>query len=214
MVERIDGWLQALGPWGYLLLGLAALIEYVFPPFPGDSVLLLGGVYASRGERSWVLVGLAVTLGSAVGLSANYALGRWVTKKFGGQPFEFRFGLNSTNLHWVQAQLKKNGSWLLVVNRFLPTFRSLVFIGAGAAELPFRRVLVLGLVSATAWNAALLGLGYLLGGNAELVEQFLKQYQRVAFIVIAAVVLFFAGRAFLKKKREPSARDPGKRDTT
>ena len=41
MLDAFDALVRGLGPWGVLLLGLGALLEYVFPPFPGDTVTLL-----------------------------------------------------------------------------------------------------------------------------------------------------------------------------
>lgn len=58
MVEYIDQLISALGPLGLLVLGLAAMLEYVVPPFPGDTITLLGActrcVVRSRGcSSSW-----------------------------------------------------------------------------------------------------------------------------------------------------------------
>ena len=51
MVEFLDNLISNIGLLGLLVLGLAAAVEYVVPPFPGDTITLLGGVYAVRGEH-------------------------------------------------------------------------------------------------------------------------------------------------------------------
>ena len=48
MVEYLDNLIAHIGLLGLLVLGLAAAVEYVVPPFPGDTITLLGGVYAGR----------------------------------------------------------------------------------------------------------------------------------------------------------------------
>src|SRR5688572_30690893 len=86
MVEQFDSWVQSVGYAGLLVLGLAALIEYVFPPFPGDSILVLGGIYAVRGEKPWLLVLAAVTLGSVLGSAIDYGFGRLIARRVEQQP--------------------------------------------------------------------------------------------------------------------------------
>ena len=56
---------------GAVVLFITALIEYVFPPFPGDTVTLFGAFLAANGSWSVPLVFTAVTLGSASGSALN-----------------------------------------------------------------------------------------------------------------------------------------------
>ena len=41
------------GPVAPLILFAASFVEYLFPPFPGDLVVVLGAWYAVQGELSW-----------------------------------------------------------------------------------------------------------------------------------------------------------------
>ena len=51
MVEWLDSFITHLGLLGLVVFFVAAALEYVVPPFPGDTITLLGGVYAVRGEH-------------------------------------------------------------------------------------------------------------------------------------------------------------------
>ena len=86
MVESIDHFIMALGMAGLLVLGLAAMLEYLVPPFPGDTITLLGGVYAVRGEHPWPLVFLIITAGSVAGAAINYWFGTWLARRFEAHP--------------------------------------------------------------------------------------------------------------------------------
>src|SRR4051812_33831071 len=87
MVETLDRWVQGVGPLGYAVLFLAALVEYIFPPFPGDTITLLGGIYAVRGEKSWPLVFAVVTLGSVLGCAIDYGAGARLARRIqAGKP--------------------------------------------------------------------------------------------------------------------------------
>ncbi len=205
MVEQFDSWVQQLGSAGYLLLGLAALLEYVVPPFPGDTVMLLGGAYAVRGEKSVVLVFIAVTLGSVIGLAVMYGVGRLVGSRVDRFPEgKLLFGITHARIRQIQEQMRLRGSWLLVANRFFPTFRAVLFIAAGAARMPFARVLVLGAISAMAWNVLLISVGYLVGGNVERLTGLLKQYNRVAFILLGVALCALVVRYFVKRRAKPA----------
>ena len=205
MVEHFDRWVQQLGSLGYLLLGLAALLEYVVPPFPGDTVTMLGGAYAVRGEKSIVLVFFAVTLASMIGVSVMYGAGRLIADRVAKVPEGKLFiGVTHARIRQIQEQMRTRGSWLLVANRFLPTFRAVLFVAAGAARMPFARVLLLGTLSAMAWNVLMLGIGYTIGGNIEKLTAFVDQYNRIALAVLALVAVGLVTRYFVKRKAKPA----------
>jgi len=201
MVEQFDLWVQQLGSAGYLLLGLAALLEYLVPPFPGDTVMLLGGAYAVRGEKNLALVFGCVTFGSVVGLAIMYGVGRRVGARVDRFPEgKLFFGVTHARIRQLQEQMRTRGSWLLVANRFFPTFRAVLFLAAGAAKMSFARVLLLGTVSAMAWNVVVIAIGYAVGGNAERLTALFAQYNRVAFVVLGVAVSGFVIRFFLKRR--------------
>jgi membrane protein DedA with SNARE-associated domain len=189
MVETLDAWIRAVGPLGYAALFAASLIEYVFPPFPGDTVVLLGGVFAARGQRSWLLVLATVTLGSVVGSAIDYFIGSRLARRFErGADFAARH----PHLVRLQEKMRGRGILLIAINRFMPGVRGLIFLAAGAAGMDFRRVMGWGALSALVWNAAILGVGIAVGGNAERLEGFVQRYNQVAWVVMAVAVAGFA----------------------
>lgn len=201
MVEWLDKILHAVGPLGYLVLFFAALIEYVFPPFPGDSVTLLGGVYAVRGEKPWLLVFLAVTAGSVIGSAIDYAVGARVARRVReGKP---TVGFTRERIEHLHERVGRKGPWFIVFNRFVPALRGMVFLGAGVVGLPFARVMVLGAISAAAWNLLLMGAGIAVGGNAERLQAMVARYNHAAYVVLGTVAAVLVGRfgyAFFRKR--------------
>lgn len=202
--EQLDTWMQAVGPLALLALGLAAMIEYIFPPFPGDTILLLGGVYAVRGEQSWVLVLAVVTAGSLVGAALNYWIGIQVAGRFERGTADRFLGIRRTELLRLQERMKARGKWLLVANRFMPGVRSLIFLAAGAARIPFATVMGLGAASALAWNVVILSAGIAVGGNLERLEAIFERYQTVALAIILAVIALVVVRAVIARRRRPA----------
>ncbi|MGQ0508418.1 MAG: DedA family protein [Myxococcaceae bacterium] len=192
MVEWLDRILHAVGPAGYVVLFLAALVEYVFPPFPGDSVTLLGGIYAVRGEKPWPLVFLVVTTGSVVGSALDYFVGQRVARRVAQG--KHTIGFTPERIAHLHARLGRKGPWLLVFNRFIPALRGMVFLGAGVVGIPLSRVLLLGGLSAALWNGLLMGAGIAVGGSAERLQAMVGRYNSVVYMILGVVGALVVGK--------------------
>lgn len=205
MLEQLDSWIASAGPEAYLALGLGALIEYVFPPFPGDTIVVLGGVYAARGQKPWWLVFAVITLGSVIGAALDYWLGVKIGERLERFPDRrLPFGLKHQKIHEAQERMRRVGSLLILINRFLPAVRGVLFVAAGAARIPFGRVMLLGAASAMAWNVLLIGLGLLVGGNAERLESLLRTYQVAVGAVLMIAALGLGVRFILRRRQKRS----------
>ena len=182
-----------------VILCVATFIEYVFPPFPGDLVVVLGAWYAVQGELSWAGTFASVTLGAVAGAYVDYrvgaALGRRLELRAAG-----RSPLTAERLARFEASYRRWGGLLLVANRFFPGVRAFIFVAAGATGIPLRKVLLLGGVSAALWNAVLLAAGALLARNAEELVAIVDRYTRLAWLGLAAALLVLAG-VWLRRRR-------------
>ncbi|OJT26671.1 hypothetical protein BO221_01125 [Archangium sp. Cb G35] len=202
MVEYLDNLISHIGLLGLLVLGLAAAVEYVVPPFPGDTITLLGGVYAVRGEHPWPLVFLVVVAGSVVGALINYQVGRWLVGRFERKPGDVFFGISHARLEAVQSQMRHKGPWLLLANRFIPGVRGLIFVAAGAAHMPRSNALILGALSAMAHTGLVLALGAAVGGNLERLEALMWRYQWAVIGLVAVGMVAALVRALAKRKAQ------------
>jgi membrane protein DedA with SNARE-associated domain len=197
LAQAADG----TGPYAPLVLFLASFVEYVFPPFPGDTVVLLGALCAVRGTISWPLAFAAVTAGAVAGAWLDFRVGRALAPRLAARAAR-RGALDAERLARFEAAYRKWGAWLLLANRFLPGARALLFVAAGAAGLPQRRVLLLGAISAAAWNVLLLFVGGVVAHNVDEMARFLDNYTRVLSVALAAVALALLGRAILRRRRK------------
>ena len=69
------------------------------------------------------------------------------------------------------------------------------------------QVLLWSTVSALAWNALLVGVGFALGDNLDAVETFFVRYSVIAWCVIGAIIAFVLARAWLRARRRKSEPD-------
>jgi membrane protein DedA with SNARE-associated domain len=205
MMEDLLEWLQHTeGPAAYAVLGLAAMAEYVFPPFPGDTITLTGVFLAVGAGYHVAWVYAALNVGAVIGGMGAYGVGRLVAARRLRRPPRFlRTQQLRQAVNTVLDRFERHGSWYLALNRFLPALRAVFFIAAGMARLPAWKVAVYGAVSAALWNGLLLGLGWLLGDNLEQLESILRTYSAVVIAVVVAVLAGLALRWWWRRRRDP-----------
>jgi len=202
VLEAFDSAIRQVGPAAFFVLGLAAFLEYLLPPFPGDSVVLLGGIYAVRGQQPYWLVFVAVIAGSLLGAAANFRIGQWVGARVERDPERKTIlGISMKTLHDAEGRMRKYGDWLIAANRFIPGIRGLFFVAAGMSGMKRLRVLALGAVSAAAHTLLLLYAGIALGGNAERITAFVGTWQRAAGGLLAVAALALVIRWLAKRKK-------------
>jgi membrane protein DedA with SNARE-associated domain len=198
LVADLGELLGRSGPAAPAILFLASLGEYVFPPLPGDLLVILGAWYAVQGVISWPLAFAAVTAGAVAGAAVDYGIGRWLARRLDARAAR-RGLLSAERLARFVTAYQRWGSVLLVANRFMPGFRAFVFVGAGAAGIPLGKVLLLGGLSAALWSALLLFAGSLLVRSLpELVELF-RAYSTLAWAVVLGAAVLLALGAWLRR---------------
>ncbi len=204
LLDSLIAWLDLLGsevnnPLGLAVLCGSAIVEYVFPPFPGDVITVFGGVLVGAYHWSLTLVFVTVTLGSVLGGLAAFALGkRWQKRKGPG------FAEEKTKLARLVRRFEKHGSLYLLLNRFVPGIRPLFFVAAGLAGMTTTRVLVLSTISAALYNALLIFAGISVGHNLERIEDWLKTYSMIVWGLLALIALVvLARKVFRRQEEEP-----------
>lgn len=195
-VGTIQAWLEAHeGPVAYLVLALSAMLEYVVPPLPGDSIALFGvSLASSAGWNPWAIY-LALDVGAIVGGQTAYYAGRYFAARE-RRPRFLRGPRVEQELERVIAIFRERGAIALALNRFVPAFRSVFFVGAGIAGLPSLSVLGWGALSALIWNALIVGIGYALGATFAVLERGVRIYA-----IAAIVVLLVAAGIYLWRRR-------------
>ena len=79
-------WLEQLRllpvPLFYLVVFIALMMEYIFPPFPGDAVAVVAGLMIGVGILNPYLTAMISIIGSLTGISAVYFFGFKKGRKF------------------------------------------------------------------------------------------------------------------------------------
>jgi len=155
---------QEYGIWVYAILFAIIFSEtgFVVTPFlPGDSLLFVAGAIAATGSMNVHLLVVLLIAAAVLGNSTNYAIGRWMGKRFfTGKGSRW---LNPAHLARANAFYELHGGKAVVISRFLPIVRTYIPFVAGMAEMPPRRYTAYNVAGGVLWVASLLYLGYFFG---------------------------------------------------
>lgn len=174
----------------------SALVEYVFPPFPGDMLTVFGGVLVGAYQWSFVLVFASVTMGSVLGGLMTFALGRRLQKRRAPE-----LSKGTSRLARLVNRFGKHGTIYVLLNRFLPGVRPLLFVAAGLAGMSTTRVFILSSISAAFWNALLIFAGMSVGNNLAQIEYWLKTYSLVVWALLLLIALLWIARRLYRGRR-------------
>lgn len=194
-------------PLGLLILFASSAIEYVFPPFPGDTVTLFGAILVTAYRWSFFWVMALTTLGSLLGAMIDYHLGAWTRRRAKGETPQGK--VTADHLARISRGFERHGELYIVLNRFLPGIRAFFFYAAGYAGMRLGRVLFFAALSALAWNLILVGVGSALGANLDELAHLVAEYTLIVWGVLAAIALFFLVR-MVWRRRAGARREGGR----
>ena len=187
----------------YLILGLSAFIENIFPLAPGDTVTAFGAFLVGTRNLSFIGVYIATTLGSLTGFMFLFWLGALLGKRYFIERDLWLF--KAQDIERAEIWFRKYGYFIILINRFFPGIRSVISISAGISKLNRQKVALLALISAFAWNLIWMGFGYMLGSNWERVKDklgvIMVRYNTGVLTFLGLFILFFVIRWWLKNKK-------------
>jgi membrane protein DedA with SNARE-associated domain len=178
--------------WGLLVLAASAMLEYLFPPFPGDTITLAGAVLIPQAGWSPLAVFGAVMLGTTAGAAVDWRVGVWLADHREGDTWLhewLRRDKVAERVDKLIAQFREHGAIYVTLNRFVPAFRALFFVASGLARLHLGKVLFFGCIGAGLWNGAILGAGYMVGYKLEALAALVDRYSRIFWFVLAAIAI-------------------------
>lgn len=186
--EFIDWILQTVQGWGYAGIFILMALESTVLPVPSELVLIPAGYLAHQGTMNFAVIVIASTLGSLLGASVNYAFALWV-----GRPFLERWGkyffVRPPLLHKTDAFFAKHGAVSTFTGRLIPGIRHLISLPAGLTRMHYGKFAFYTCLGAGLWSLILTAMGYLIGSNEALVQQYLKQIT-IGLIAFIALGLF------------------------
>lgn len=198
MFEQIINFLVGV-PWYWVLVitFLITLAENLFPPVPGDSVLLFAGTLIGLGVVGFPEMIIASTLGGSFGFAIMYWIGYGFERKI-IESGKLKF-LSKESLDKVEEWFRKYGYSVIVANRFLSGTRAVIGFFAGMSRINFTLTIIFATLSSLIWNSIILFFGAKFGDNWQLIDYYLSIYGKIIFPIVIIVIAVFLWRFFRKK---------------
>ena len=191
---------HGLQTYGYWIIFVAVGLESMGVPFPGETALVAGSVYAGvTHELNIVLVIAAAAVGAILGDNIGFTIGYR-----GGRPLIERIGhalhLNLRGLGDTERFFQRHGDKTVFFGRFFAVLRTYVALFAGINRMHWRRFFIFNAAGGVTW-ALLYGLlGYLLG-NSPLLPTILHILGVGGLVLLGVVIVALLIGTFIWRRR-------------
>jgi membrane protein DedA with SNARE-associated domain len=191
---------------GYFGIGLLMFLENLFPPIPSELIMPFAGFAAAQGKINLYLAVLAGVVGTILGAFPWYYLGKLV-----GEPrlrsWADRYGkwltVSGKDIDRANLWFSRHGGKAVFLCRLVPGIRTLISLPAGVNGMAMIPFLLYSTLGTTLWVGLLTYLGYILGNNYELVDQYLGPISKY---VILGLMLAFAGFVIFRLRQRSRRR--------
>jgi membrane protein DedA with SNARE-associated domain len=191
--------------FGWAGVFIVMLLENATGITPSEIILTLAGwmlISAHNLHPAMILFGgLVGALGSSVGSSFTY----WAVR-LGGRPLINRLmhllRLDPALVDLAESQFQRWGYGLVLIGRIIPGLRTLVTLPAGLARMPFPAFFAATFAGTFIWCTLLIGAGYWLGHEWQLIGTYLKQF--FPYILTAGLVLLGLYFYYLRARSQPA----------
>lgn len=207
-VQHLPGVLRTLesplNQYGYLAVGFFVLVEDFGVPLPGETILILGAVYAGTGRLNVFWVGLIAFCAAVIGDNAGFAIGH-----YGGRRLVERFGryilLTPARLDKATDFVDRHGGKIVMVARFIEGLRQANGIIAGTSGMHWAKFLAFNALGAALWVAVWTSVGYFSGSHINTIYGDATRYSTYFAIGFGVLVLAYVARALWKHRRESTS---------
>jgi membrane protein DedA with SNARE-associated domain len=195
--QHLPGVLHKLEPtlnhYGYLAVAGLVLIEDFGVPVPGETVLILGAVYAGAGRLNIFLVALLGFLGAVIGDNIGFAVGH-----FGGRRLVDRYGryilLTPERVDRATGFFERHGGKVITIARFVEGLRQANGIIAGISGMHWARFLAFNALGAALWVAVWTSIGYFSGNHINAIYNEATRYSTYLAIAVGVLIVAFIAR--------------------
>ncbi len=189
--------------WIYLFVLASMMIENLIPPYPGDTIIFICGVYAAGGHVSWGLIYLLSIIGTMVSVMILYHLGRRQGRAVFQNPRMRWLGVR--HLDRVERWFSRWGDRALLLSRWLSGIRALLALFAGVGNVRSSHMFFYTLVSTLTWNFVVLFLALRLRRDWHKIDYVATTYGLLVLIGIGVIVAVIAARRLYFSRRSDNS---------
>ncbi|WP_304235888.1 VTT domain-containing protein [Jiulongibacter sediminis] len=201
-LAMLQGFLNEYDTLTYAILFMVIFVEtgfIVMPLLPGDSLLFATGLLASTtGQLDVKIIIPLLILAALLGDNVNYFVGR----KFSAfiKSKEKILFLKREYITQTEEFYEKHGGKAVILARFMPIIRTIAPFVAGAGSMKYGKYITYCVLGAVLWVTSITLLGYFLGNNEFVKENFEKVVLGIVFVSIAPMIIGLIRAKFLPNR--------------
>ena len=191
--------LNLISSYGYFGMFLGMILEAIIIAIPSELILATGGIRAGNGIFSFWGAFLTGLFGSVFCAIIIYFMGYW-----GGKPFIKKYG---KYFFMKEEELEKSDSWFnrygmtaALIGRNFPIIRTLISLPIGIMHLSFWKFLVFTTIGSIPWTFVFVYLGYALGNNWTIINEYIGKLKLPIKILLIALVMIYFYKKIKEKK--------------
>jgi membrane-associated protein len=185
----LDRLVNLSGVTVYLIVGLLVFAEdalFVGFLLPGETAAILGGVTASLGHSSFVLMMVVVVAAAVVGDTVGYLIGaRYGVRLLDVGPLARR----RERVDGAREMLSRRGGPAVFLGRFVAFLRAVMPFLAGTSRMHYRTFLIYNAAGGLVWGVGSVVLGYLAGASYKAIESTVGTAAAIIVAVLAVSAL-------------------------
>lgn len=186
--------------YGYWVVGVGIFLECMGVPFPGETVLIVGGVAASLGHMNLaaviIIAATAAILGDNVGYLIGKRFGRKIIKKFEKFPlFHYK------HIDRAERFFKNHGNKTVFIGRFTAILRTYAALFAGVFDMHYSTFFIYNLTGGILWATIFGFVGFYLGNNLPLLGKIVADFNVIVFAIVGAFIAWKLGKRLLVKRQ-------------
>jgi membrane-associated protein len=146
---------------------------------PGDSLLVVAGLYAAKGDLNIWLLNLLLIPAAIIGDATSYMIGKRLGPRLFNRPKSRLF--NPKHIQRAHEFYERHGGKAIIIARFVPIVRTFVPVVAGAAQMRYRDFATYNIVGGVAWIVSMTLTGYFLGNVVPGID---KHIEKLIILVV------------------------------
>ncbi len=201
MVEWITNTMHSLG---YVGIGMLMFLENLFPPIPSELIMPLAGFTVAQGKMDFGLAVLAGVVGTMLGALPWYYAGKVLGEKRLrrlADNYGKWLSLSAKDIDKANYWFNKHGAKAVLLCRLVPGVRTVISLPAGISQMEIAPFLIYSSIGTTLWIIILTALGYFLGNNYSLVDDYLGPVSKIVLIGLVGVFVVWV----LNRKKQLKA---------
>lgn len=208
-MEAIVNFVESHITWAPYISCLSMVLAGFNIPISEDVMVITNAILAVKFPEMAIPLFLGVHIGAFLGDIVSYFIGKLLGIKIWSIKF-FKKALKKDHFTKMEGYFKKYGLLTLVVGRFIPFgVRNAIFLSAGVSGYSFKKFWYKDWVACFISNITLFLLTVKFGEN---IYNLLSIYRIPAFIAFIVILLFFAVKSFLKKRKLPVGEETENRE--